>query len=74
MNTEKREHAFEPVYSETSIRLVLGTMPSPQSVKHGFYYSHPQNRFWPLMAELFNAPKPITPEEKKQVVLQRDIA
>ena len=74
MNTEKREHAFEPVFSETSTRLVLGTMPSPQSVKHGFYYSHPQNRFWPLMAELFNAPKPLTPEEKTQFVLQRDIA
>ena len=74
MNIEKREHAFEPVFSATSTRLVLGTMPSPQSVKHGFYYSHPQNRFWPLMAELFNAPKPTTPEEKKQFVLQRDIA
>ena len=74
MDTEKREHAFAPVFDAASTRLVLGTMPSPQSVRHGFYYSHPQNRFWPLMAELFQSPKPVTPEEKRQFALRHGIA
>ena len=74
MNTEKREHAFEPVFSETSTRLVLGTMPSPQSVKHGFYYSHPQNRFWPLMAVIFERPPFRSVEEKREFALSHGIA
>ena len=67
-------HAFQPVYDSSSRILILGTMPSPQSVRHGFYYSHPQNRFWPLMAELFSEARPQTPEEKTAFVLRHRIA
>ncbi len=67
-------HAFAPVYDSRSRWLVLGTMPSPQSVRHGFYYSHPQNRFWPLMAALFNEPLPHTPEEKAALALRHGVA
>ena len=67
-------HAFQPVYDRDSRILILGTMPSPQSVRHGFYYSHPQNRFWPLLAALFGAETPRTPEEKTAFVLRRRIA
>ena len=49
-------------------------MPSPQSVKNGFYYSHPQNRFWPILATLFNEPLPHTPQEKTALVLRHHIA
>lgn len=67
-------HAFLPVYDSESRILILGTMPSPQSIRHGFYYSHPQNRFWPLMATLFNEPMPHTPEEKATLALKHHIA
>lgn len=67
-------HAFKPVYDSESRVLILGTMPSPQSIKHGFYYSHPQNRFWPLMAALFEEPLPQTPAEKTALVLKHHIA
>ena len=67
-------HAFQPVYNSESRMLILGTMPSPQSIRHGFYYSHPLNRFWPLMAALFNEPRPQTPEEKTAFVLRHHIA
>ena len=67
-------HAFQPVYDGNSKVLILGTMPSPQSVKHGFYYSHPQNRFWPLLATLYNDELPHTPEEKKSFALRHGIA
>lgn len=67
-------HAFQPVYDAESRLLILGTMPSPQSIKHGFYYSHPQNRFWPLMSSLFNEPRPLSPDEKTAFVLKHHIA
>lgn len=44
------EHGFEPVYDENSRVLVLGTMPSIKSREQGFYYGHPQNRFWKVIA------------------------
>ena len=74
MKAEFVTHAFAPVYDANSRILILGTMPSPQSVKHGFYYSHPQNRFWPLMSELLNEPLPKTPAEKRALVLRHGIA
>ena len=67
-------HAFEPVYDSHSTVLILGTMPSPQSIKHGFYYSHPQNRFWPLMATLYEEPVPSSPDEKRAFALRHGIA
>lgn len=67
-------HPLEPVYDENSRVLVLGTMPSPKSREYGFYYSHPQNRFWRVVSELYHAPLPQTNEEKTQLLLQNHIA
>ncbi|QTQ12458.1 uracil-DNA glycosylase family protein [Treponema parvum] len=46
-------HTIEPVFNSESAILILGTMPSPASRRAGFYYMHPQNRFWPIMAEIY---------------------
>lgn len=51
-------HPFGPVYDKDSRILILGTMASPASRASGFYYGHPRNRFWPLMAALFGEPEP----------------
>ncbi len=67
-------HAFKPVFDSNSRLLILGTMPSPQSVKYGFYYSHPQNRFWPLLATIFSEQIPQTPAEKEALALRHNIA
>lgn len=67
-------HPLEPVYDENSRVLVLGTMPSPKSREYGFYYSHPQNRFWRVVSELYHTPLPRTNEEKTQLLLQNHIA
>ena len=48
--------SFAPVYSENSRALILGTWPSPKSREMAFYYGHPQNRFWPMMAALTGEP------------------
>ncbi len=46
-------HTLPPVYDQSSLVLILGTMPSPKSREYGFYYSHPQNRFWRVLSTLF---------------------
>ena len=48
------EHTLEPIFDDRSRVLILGTMPSPASREQGFYYGHPQNRFWRVMERLFN--------------------
>ena len=53
MDTMRITHTISPVYDERSRVLVLGTMPSPKSREVGFYYGHPQNRFWRVMERLF---------------------
>lgn len=67
-------HAFPPVWNQASKILVLGTMPSPRSRMEGFYYGHPRNRFWPLLADLLKEGPPLTIEEKKEMILRRHIA
>jgi len=67
-------HCFEPVYDNNSRILILGTMPSPASRKYGFYYSHPRNRFWPVMAQLLDEPTPTTPDEKREAALKHGFA
>ncbi len=69
-----KEHGFEPVYDKNSRVLILGTLPSVKSTEQGFYYGHPQNRFWRLMAELLGCHKPSSVEEKKNMLLSGGIA
>ena len=47
--------SFEPVFGPASRALILGSWPSPESWRQGFYYGHPRNRFWPLLARLCGA-------------------
>ncbi len=67
-------HTFAPVFDSASRVLILGTMPSPVSRANGFYYSHPQNRFWHILAKLLLQPVPGTPEEKRAFLLMHGIA
>ena len=71
---EQHTHEFEPVYDSNSKILILGTFPSVKSREQGFYYGHPQNRFWKLLARLLECPIPATIEEKKQMLLANHIA
>jgi G:T/U mismatch-specific DNA glycosylase len=65
---------FEPVYNSVSRILILGSLPSVKSRQDGFYYGHPQNRFWKLLAFLFSSPIPKTIDEKKSFLLKNKIA
>ena len=66
--------SFAPVYDDRSRALILGTWPSPKSREMAFYYGHPQNRFWRLLASVTNAPEPKTIAEKTALILQNDLA
>ncbi len=65
---------FEPVYNNQSKLLILGSFPSPRSFEEDFYYGHPQNRFWPLLAALLKEPLPQTKEQKTALLLNHRIA
>jgi len=74
MTVQKVVHEFEPIYDRDSRVLILGTMPSPKSREYGFYYSHPQNRLWRVLADVFGEPVPATKEEKVRFLLNHRIA
>ena len=68
--------SFAPVYNAHSRALILGTWPSPKSREMAFYYGHPQNRFWPMLAALTGEPVPVREdiEAKKQIILRHGLA
>ena len=51
---DEKIYSFEPIFDSNSKILILGTMPSPASLKAEMYYSHPQNAFWKIMSGLLN--------------------
>lgn len=67
-------HELPPVFNEQSRVLFLGTIPSPKSREKGFYYAHPQNRFWPVLAAVFGEEIPQTTEERRAFALSHGIA
>ncbi len=71
---ERVTHSFLPIYNENSKVLILGTAPSVKSRENNFYYGHPQNRFWRVLAEITKAPLPQSIEEKKDFLLAKGIA
>ena len=67
-------HPFAPVWDAQARALVLGTFPSVRSRENAFYYGHPQNRFWRMLAMLYAQPEPMTVAEKTTFLIQNRIA
>lgn len=74
MELKKEIHPFEPVADKNSRLLILGSFPSVKSRENKFYYGHPKNRFWPMLAHILGCAVPVTTEEKKNMVLSHKIA
>ena len=72
--TQRLSHPFAPVFDARSRALVLGSFPSVKSRENEFYYGHPQNRLWRLLARLFSDSVPQTIKEKTAFLLARRIA
>ena len=67
-------HPIAPVYDSSSKILILGSFPSVKSREEGFFYGHPQNRFWKVTSAVFGEETPKTIEEKKAFLLRNHIA
>lgn len=67
-------HEFEPVFNKESKILILGTLPSVKSREQHFYYGHPQNRFWKVLANITKEAVPSSIPEKKELLLTHHIA
>ena len=70
----ERIEGYAPVADANSRLLVLGTMPSVESLRAGFYYAHPRNAFWRILADVVGAPLPQTTAEKQALALENGVA
>lgn len=71
---EQLVHPFPPTWDEHSEILILGSFPSVKSREMTFFYGHPQNRFWHLVAALYEDAVPQTVKERRAFLLRHHIA
>ncbi len=74
MERSAQTHPFPPLYDARSRVLILGSFPSVASREAAFFYGHPQNRLWHVLAALFDEAVPQTIDEKKALVLRNRLA
>lgn len=74
IQTAREVHEIAPVFDCSSKVLILGSFPSVKSREAGFFYHHPQNRFWKVIAALTEEAVPETIDEKKRFLLRNHIA
>ena len=67
-------HTLKPIFNNESKVLILGTIPSIKSRENSMYYSHPKNRFWIVLATIFNDVLPQTNKEKEEFILKHNLA
>lgn len=67
-------HPINPVYDNNSNILILGSFPSVKSREYGFYYGHPQNRFWKVISAIYGEDIPDSIEAKKDMLIRNKIA
>ena len=68
------EHPISPVFNKASKILILGSFPSVKSREANFFYGHPQNRFWKVLALVFEEAVPETVEQKRAFLLRNQVA
>lgn len=74
MEYQSLKHTFDPVFNTESKILILGSFPSVKSRENNFFYGHPQNRFWKVMAKVLEWEVPTTIEEKREMLLKNHVA
>ena len=72
---EQKHHPFSAVINSNSHILILGTFPSVASIEQGFYYMHPQNRFWKVLSRLYEEDVySMGIEAKREFILRHQLA
>lgn len=74
MERMTQTHGFGPFYDENSRVLILGSFPSVKSREVSFYYGHPQNRFWRVIAAVYRADVPASLDDKRRFLAENGIA
>lgn len=74
MEKQPQLHTIAPVYDENSRILILGSFPSVKSREAAFFYGHPQNRFWRVLAAVLGEETPQTAAEKRSLLLRHGVA
>ncbi|MBQ7288221.1 MAG: DNA-deoxyinosine glycosylase [Clostridia bacterium] len=67
-------HPIPPLFNAESKILILGSFPSVKSREEGFFYGHPQNRFWRVLAAVFKEKEPETVPQKREILLRNGVA
>lgn len=67
-------HPIPPFFDAESEILILGSFPSVKSREQMFFYGHPQNRYWKVIAAVFDDSVPVTVPEKKAFLAKHRIA
>lgn len=71
----EKQHPFMPIYNAASEILILGSLPSIESVKRGFYYMHPENRFWKVLSRIYEEDAyHMSIEDKSLFILKHHLA
>ncbi len=71
---QRISHPFGPLFGPDSRILILGSFPSVKSREQNFFYGHPQNRFWKVIAALYGQEVPVTIPEKRELILSHGLA
>lgn len=74
LHRQRESHTFPPYFDSESRLLILGSFPSVKSREQGFYYGHPQNRFWAMLGGVYLERTPISISEKKEFLSRHHIA
>lgn len=69
-----RHDNVAPLINDSCSTLILGTMLSPKSAELGFYYAHPQNRFWRVLAAVFECEPCDDTNARSELALSHGIA
>ena len=67
-------YSFPPNVNADVRVLILGSMPSAESLAKSQYYAHKRNAFWPIMGKLFQFDPGIPYSGRLQLLLQNHIA
>jgi len=70
MNLSLLKHPFDAIVNSETKVLILGSFPSIKSFEDNFYYAHPRNQFWPIMASIFDVSLPDN-SSKRDFALQK---
>ncbi|WP_108821483.1 DNA-deoxyinosine glycosylase [Dysgonomonas sp. Marseille-P4361] len=69
-----KKQGFAPIVNENSTVLILGTIPSLESLRKQERYGHKYNQFWKILFTLFGKPLPDNYSEKNALLIENNIA